>query len=197
MANRTGTYVAFDALGEVDPTKSDFRFFSTIEMWSRSKKIDFKYTDSHAKTFAVRDSSQLKTLKARICERLSASKNVVVIISEKTRKTGSMLSYEIEKAVDLYKLPLIVTYTGYDVIASSIQDNWPDALALRLNGNNATGRSIHIPFKKDPLFSAINYFTCSNMPKSQARVYLAETYVKWGLISKESDYRNVKKRKQI
>lgn len=30
MANRTGTYVAFDGLGQTDPTKSDFRYYSTI-----------------------------------------------------------------------------------------------------------------------------------------------------------------------
>lgn len=35
-------------------------------------------------------------------ERLSASKNMVVILSENTRKSGSVLSYEIEQAIDNY-----------------------------------------------------------------------------------------------
>jgi len=33
MANRTGTYIAFDGLGETDPTKSDFRYYATILAW--------------------------------------------------------------------------------------------------------------------------------------------------------------------
>ena len=29
MVNRTGTYFAFDGLGEADPTKSDFKYYDT------------------------------------------------------------------------------------------------------------------------------------------------------------------------
>ena len=61
MANRTGTYVAFDGLGETDPTKSDFRYYATIQAWSANKNIEFKLTNSHEKTYAVRDSSSKAT----------------------------------------------------------------------------------------------------------------------------------------
>jgi hypothetical protein len=33
MSNRTGTYFAFDGLGEVDPAKSDFRYYATVQGW--------------------------------------------------------------------------------------------------------------------------------------------------------------------
>jgi hypothetical protein len=33
---------------------------------------------------------------------------MVVIISSDTRKSGSMLSWEVEQAVDFYELPLII-----------------------------------------------------------------------------------------
>ena len=159
MANRTGTYIAFDGLGETDPKKSDFKYYSTIQMWAKNKKIDFKYVDSHDKTAAVNDSSKRATLERRIRERLAASKNIVILLSSKTRKTGSMLSYEIEQAVDKYKLPLIVTYVGYDVIARRVSTRWPDALTKRLaptEGIPAIAKSIHIPFKQQPLFKAIS-----------------------------------------
>ena len=116
MANRTGTYIAFDGLGQTDPSKSDFKYYTSIQGWSAGKNIDFKFVNSHDKTAAVRNSSLRSTLEARIRERLSASKNVVVILSDKTRKSGSMLSFEIEKAVDTYRLPLICAYTGYNSI---------------------------------------------------------------------------------
>lgn len=32
MHYRTGTYVAFDGLGESDPAKSDFKYYSTERM---------------------------------------------------------------------------------------------------------------------------------------------------------------------
>ena len=108
MANRTGTYVAFDGLGETDPTKSDFRYYATIQAWSANKNIEFKLTNSHEKTYAVRDSSSKATLYSRIQERLRASKNMLVILTKDTRYSGSVLSYEIEQAIDNYKIPLII-----------------------------------------------------------------------------------------
>ena len=39
--NRTGTYVAFDGLGESDPSKSDFRYYATLQAWTANKNIDF------------------------------------------------------------------------------------------------------------------------------------------------------------
>ena len=72
--NRTGTYVAFDGLGQTDPSKSDFRYYSILQAWDANKSIDFKLTNSHEKTYAVRDTSSRATLYARIRERLSASK---------------------------------------------------------------------------------------------------------------------------
>ena len=108
--NRTGTYVAFDGLGQTDPTKSDFRYYSILQAWNANKNIDFKLTNSHEKTYSVRDTSLKATLYTRIRERLSASKNMLVILSTDTRKSGSVLSYEIEQAIDNYKIPLIIAY---------------------------------------------------------------------------------------
>ena len=62
MPYRNGTYVAFDGLGQTDPTKSDFRFYSAINAWSAGRNVQFRYVDSHEKTYAVRDSSQRATL---------------------------------------------------------------------------------------------------------------------------------------
>lgn len=66
MAYRNGNYIAFDGLDETDPTKSDFRYYALIQAWAAGKGYDFKYVDSHDKTFAVRDSSLIATLEARI-----------------------------------------------------------------------------------------------------------------------------------
>jgi hypothetical protein len=43
-------------------------------------------------------------------------KNMLLIVSEDTNWGYGMLNFEIEKAVDCYKILIIVTYTGYDYI---------------------------------------------------------------------------------
>jgi hypothetical protein len=183
MANRTGTYFAFDGLGQTDPTKSDFKYYATVQGWNAASGIEFKFVNSHEKASAVRDTSKLETLKASIRQRLAASKNMVVIISSDTRKSGSMLSYEIEKAVDQYEIPLIIAYTGYESIlkVNSHEDEWPNALRQRIKNGDAN--AIHIPFKKDAILDAISQFTVNSGKLSGPRNYYSrETQVEWGYI---------------
>ena len=186
--NRTGTYIAFDGLGQADPTKSDFRYYSTLQAWTANKNISFSFVNSHDKTYAVRDSSSKATLYARIRQRMSASKNMVVILSKDTRKSGSVLSYEIEQAIDVYKIPLIIAYPGYDAIwgvgkGSELEDCWPTALKERID--KPTTQAIHIPLKKEPLLDSIPRFTVNGEELSHGRdVYSRDSYVQWGLLEK-------------
>ncbi|EKF9230164.1 hypothetical protein O1B71_002512 [Vibrio cholerae] len=172
MANRTGTYIAFDGLGKTNPTESDFRYYATLQAWSEGKNIDFRFVNSHEKTSAVKDTSLLSTLQSRIRERLAASKNCIVILSDDTRKTGSMLSYEIEKAVDLYRIPLICVYVGYEIIdlPEKLSNRWPDSLTTRIKDGSA--KAIHVPFKKEILLTAINQFSVnSELPNGSLDTY--------------------------
>lgn len=182
--NRTGTYVAFDGLGRTDPSKSDFRYYSMLQAWNANKSIDFKLTNSHEKTYAVRGSSAKATLYARIRERLSASKNMLVILSEDTRKSGSVLSYEIEQAIDNYKIPLIIAYPAYSAmwaVDGDLSTMWPTALSTRID---LTGtEAIHVGFKKEPIIDAIPRFTVNGEHLSSGRnVYSRDAYVTWGII---------------
>lgn len=182
--NRTGTYVAFDGLGQIDPAKSDFRYYSILQAWNANKSIDFKITNSHEKTYSVRDSSSKATLYARIRDRLSASKNMLVILSEDTRKSGSVLSYEIEQAIDNYKIPLIIAYPAYSAIWAvngDLSTMWPTALSTRID---LTGvEALHIGFKKEPIMESISRFTVNGEHLSSGRdVYSRDAYVQWGII---------------
>jgi len=180
MAYRSGTYIAFDGLGQTNPTLSDFRYYATMQAWASHKNIDFKYVDSHDKTCAVRDTSLRTTLESRIRERLANSKNVVVILSSDTRKSGSMLTYEIEQAVDRYELPLIVTYVDYKIIANpgQLSSYWPNALSTRIS--NQTAKAIHIPFIKDALLDAINQFNHTNLPATSLNYYTEDAHRNFG-----------------
>jgi hypothetical protein len=183
MANRTGTYVAFDGLGQTDPTKSDFKYYATLQAWSANKNIEFNLTNSHEKTFAVRDTSTIETLYSRIQERLRASKNMLVVLTSNTRYTGSVLSYEIEQAIDVYKIPLIIAYPEYSAILNvdSLSNVWPKALAVRINSDDI--KAIHIAFAKDCILNAITRFHVNGECLSNGKeFYSREAYVQWGLI---------------
>lgn len=191
MANRTGTYVAFDGLGQTDPTMSDFRYYSTIRAWDAHNSIDFKFVNSHEKTDAVRDTSKLATLKARIQERLRASKNVIVLLSSQTRRSGSMLSYEIEQAVDSYKLPLIIAYVEFQVVLQprSLSRYWPDSLRKRID--NSQGNAVHIPFARAPIMDALPRFTVNDVQIGGTMFhYSADAHRAWGLLYAHSQEQN-------
>ena len=183
MVNRTGTYIAFDGLGKTNPAESDFRYYATIQGWSKLKTTDFKFTNSHEKAGAVRDTSKLETLHASIRQRLAYSKNMLVVLSDDTRKTGSVLSWEIEKAIDKYKLPLIIAYTGYNSIMApyKLASRWPSTLTERINDGSAS--AIHIPFKRDVMFDAIGRFTVNGEKiGSSLQFYSEAAHRQWGYI---------------
>lgn len=183
MVNRTGTYIAFDGLGHQDPTKSDFRYYATIQGWSASQRSDFRLTNSHEKASGVRDTSKLATLHASIRQRLQASKNMLIVLSDDTRKSGSVLSWEIERAVDNYDLPLIIAHTGYVSVINpqGLSGRWPTSLAGRLN--NGSAKAIHVPFKQNAIFDAIQRFTVNGEKLNGSFVYYDEaTHRRWGYI---------------
>lgn len=173
MPNRTGTYFAFDGLGKENPTESDFKYYAMVKAWNESKNIEFQCTNSHDKASAVRDTSKEDTLKRSIQNRLACSKNMLVILSDTTRKTGSFLSYEIEKAVDYYEIPLIIAYVGKTHISdpSTLKTFWPTMLATRIT--NKTVKAIHIPYKKKAILAAIGQFNVNNMPDGGLVYYTA------------------------
>lgn len=183
--NRTGTYVAFDGQGTTDPTESDIHYYNLLKAWNQSGSIDFRFTNSHEKTYQVRDSSSKTTLLNRLETRLSASKNFLLIITDKTNYDRGILNWEIEKAVDYYKLPIIIAYPGYSRIGSPEKLNymWPKALAERIE--NGSAKCIHIPFNKEPILDAISQFSVvtAKYPKggSLGR-YSNDAYKSWGLL---------------
>jgi len=49
-----------------------------------------------------------KTLEGRLLERMKNSKQMILIITKDTEWDRGILNFKIEKAVDLYKIPLII-----------------------------------------------------------------------------------------
>lgn len=120
MAYRNGTYIAFDGNGTTDPTKGDLKYYGLLKKWNISRKYELNFSDSHQKTYQVKDNSQKATLQNRLLERIRNSKNILIILSEDTNWNRGMLNYEIEKTVDYYKLPLIVAYNLFHIVIDGL-----------------------------------------------------------------------------
>jgi hypothetical protein len=185
MAYRNGTYVAFHADGTNIPGgNSDIDYYQMMCAWSANKNVEFTLINSHEKANAVRDSSKRETLRQSLMERLRNSRNMVLIVGNTTRFDTDWVPLEIEKAVDFYKIPIIVTYTQ---LSTPIRDPkalsslWPPALKSRIE--NGTAGAIHIPFKQAPLFDAISQLDHDNFPVGGALTkYSDEAYRVFGMI---------------
>lgn len=141
------------------------------------------FSNSHEKTYQVRDSSTQATLKARLLERMKNSKNMVLIISDGTNYDRGMLNFEIEKTVNYYELPLFIAYPEYRSILNPLSHaaKWPKALQERIDSGVA--KAMHIPFAQKPIFAAITQFSVHNQkPKSSLSYYKKEAYERWELL---------------
>ncbi len=119
-------------------------------------------------------------------ERMRDSKNMLLILSNSTNHDRGMLNFEIEKAVDLYKLHIIVAYTGCDYVldSSAYASRWPKALKERVD--NGTVKAIHIAFKEKAIMCAINQFsvhsTGDNVLTAPSHTYSKSAYISWGYL---------------
>lgn len=182
MSYRNGTYVAFNGCDTTNPVESDMKYYGLLQAWNKESKFNFTFSDSHKKTYQVRDDSLRKTLESRLLERMRNSKNMLLIISDNSNWNRGMLNYEIEKAIEHYKIPIIATYTGFTKIMkpAELSNLWPRALKKGIN--NETVKAIHIPFKQVVIADAISQFDVhTSKLKSSLSYYSKEAYQRWGL----------------
>ncbi|MBJ7308713.1 TIR domain-containing protein [Rugamonas sp. CCM 8940] len=183
MAYRNGTYVAFHANGTNIPGQSDIKYYQLMRAWSFKPDDEFTLVNSHEKASAVRDTSQAATLRRSLHERLANSKNMVLIIGGTTKSDTDWVPFEIENAVDKYKIPIIATYVDYDKPIrnpAALVSYWPEALKRRIE--NGTANVIHVPFKKTVLMNAMGQFSHNNPPPGKGYGYYSdEAYKSFGI----------------
>lgn len=182
MACRNGTYVAFHANKTKQPTESDIKYLNLLRAWKVRSDGDFKFTDSHAKQAAVRDTSKRATLEASLKSRLRNSKNMVLVIGQTTKEDTDWVPFEIRYAIDECEIPIIAAYVGRGRIdlPSRLRHLWPRALEIRIDDGRA--KVIHIPFRREPLADAISQFNYASYPTGGGLGrYSAEAYRSWGI----------------
>ena len=169
MAYRNGNYSAFyvaepfseNNLG-AHSTK-DFVYYNLLRAW-KGDDSTFPFIDSHDKNYNVRDGSDWeKTLKPRIRDRISNSKNLILFLSSIT-KNSRALREEMDYGINAKGLPVIVVYPEYSeksdivncsssTIRQQIKNLW-DKLPIFRNSMEEVP-TLHVPNKKSLIRKAL------------------------------------------
>lgn len=162
MANRTGNYCAFYVKTPFSETNlgantaKDFVYYRTLRMWKGSD-ASFPFVDSHDKNYNVRDDSDWEsTLKPRLRDRLSKSKNIILFLSSITANSTA-LREEIDYGINTKGLPVIVIYPEFSeksdiincdskTIKQQIKNLWDKLPIFRDSMHKVP--TIHIPMNK-------------------------------------------------
>lgn len=177
---KNGVYIAFAAEGGDDVTKSDMKYYNLLKAWDESDRKDFTFVNSHEKK-AIREKSKDVTIENTLKLRLRKSKLFVLLVGEKTKLDDDFVPLEIEYAIDVCKLPVVVCYVDYKkrltgLVPQSLLALLHKALYDRMANN--TVKTLHIPFKEKILKEAIKDINLSNHPTYQITVYNDATYNK-------------------
>ena len=184
MENRTANYAAFYVKTPFDPSNlganatPDFLYYNQLRAWKASDN-SFPFVDAHAKTYNVRDDSTWDTLKQRLHDRLTLSKNIVLFLSSNT-KNSDALREEIDYGINTKGLPVIVIYPDFkeksDIWGSNgmkkqITDLWNKLPVFRDSMNQVA--TLHVPYKKELIRSALDDsdFKVQTMAKPDAYHY--------------------------
>lgn len=169
MAYKNGNYAAFyvsEPFHESNLGASatrDFMSYNLLRAW-KGNDSTFPFNDSHNKNYNVRDGSDWeRTLKPRLRNRLSNSKNIVLFLSSFTQSSKA-LREEMNYGIGTLGLPVIVVYPEYseksDIVNSSgtikhkIRELWGQLPTFRDSMDNVP--TIHVPYKKDLIRTALN-----------------------------------------
>lgn len=166
MPNRTANYAAFyvaepfseSGLGAY--ATPDFLYYNQLRAW-KGLDSSFPFVDAHAKTYNVRDDSEWETLKKRLHDRLSVSKNIILFLSSNTINSRA-LREEIAYGINMKGLPVIVVYPDFkektDIWGSTgmrkqVTDLWDKLPVFRDNMYKVA--TIHVPYNKSLITSAL------------------------------------------
>lgn len=179
MAYRNGTYVAFAADGNIDFTKSDIRFYNLLKGWNLMKNRTFRFINPHEKGSQLKQGSQTETIKKTLRERLDNSKRFLLLVGNTTRFDNDFVPYEIQYAIDVCKLPVIVVYVNYSKRISAdvpqhLLNLLPKSLVDRIN--NQTAWTIHIPYREKIINKAIEDYSHERFPDFHLGYYLDWVY---------------------
>lgn len=98
MSYRNKTYVIFDA-------DEDMAYYRIMTAWKSNDNIDFDFHDAHELN-NLRSNTSVDQIKRKLRERMKNSKQVIVLVGEKTKNLHQFVRWEIELAIEL-EIPIV------------------------------------------------------------------------------------------
>lgn len=96
MSYKNKTFISF--------ASEDIKYYRLMTAWNANKNMDFNFYDAHDLNTA-RDTSKPETINRRLRERLSNTKQVILLVGDETRekasRTSSFIHYEVQVIRDL------------------------------------------------------------------------------------------------
>jgi len=166
MSYRNKTYVIFDG-------ENDMWAYGYMKGWKESMHIEFDFYDAHD-IRPLTDRASEATVRARLRERLSNSKQAIVLIGESTRHLYRFVRWEIETALDL-DFPIV----GVNLNGSRKYDAELCPPVLR------DQYAVHVPFKAKIIQYALDNFPVEHSKRDPNaggnRHYNDSVYTRLGL----------------
>lgn len=139
MSYRNKTYVCFDA-------DTDMHYYRLMQAWKSNENIDFNFYNAHELN-TVKDGDSEENIKKKLRERLANTKQMVVLIGEKTKYLYKFVRWEMDVALEK-DIPIIaVNLNGtrkYD------KDRCPAIISETY--------TVHVSFNKDIIKYALDNF---------------------------------------
>jgi hypothetical protein len=134
MAYRNKTFVSF--------ASEDLHYYRLMCAWKENEKIDFDFLDAHDINIA-RDTSSADTINRRLTERLSNTKQVVMLVGDVTRSKAARLSSFLHHEVEtIMRLDIPVIFANVNKSRRADTNRIPAALASRYSMSVAFGPKI-------------------------------------------------------
>ena len=163
--NTHKTYIAFDAAGVVDPVNSNLHTFRQMEYWERSYPSRFHFLNTREIDFSSEHDDLVEsTVKRRFLSIMANADNLVVMASPVMNVESPILNWQISRAVNRCRLPVIICYVGLDVVdEKTIKNYWswlPNKIRKYIGRDSAY--MCHIPLTKDKLERALGAFSVND-----------------------------------
>lgn len=147
MSYRNKTYVIFDG-------DNDMWAYAYMKGWNQSEHIEFDFYDAHD-LCRLTDRASEQTVRDRLRQRLSNSKQAIVLIGESTRYLYKFVRWEIEIALNL-DFPIV----GVNLNGSRKYDAELCPPILR------DQYVVHVPFKAKIIQYALDHFPAEYAKRS-------------------------------
>ena len=139
MSYRNKTYIIFDADSDI----SDYRLMTA---WKKNNKIDFNFHDAHDLNNLWKKSSE-ETIKRKLRERMTNTKQAIVLVGDNTKDLYKYVRWEIEIAIKM-DIPIIAVNLNK---LNEAHSKTPPILR-----NNAY--FVSVPFELEKIKYALNNF---------------------------------------